>query len=46
MEQIQALSVVAPPQTRPDRRPDKKSLNKQIPININRPEKNAQQGLT
>ena len=23
----------APPQTRPDRRPDKKSLNKQIPIN-------------
>jgi len=24
---------LAPPQTRPDRRPDKKSLNKQIPIN-------------
>ncbi|MDC0291718.1 hypothetical protein OAK81_00315 [Verrucomicrobiales bacterium] len=25
--------LIAPPQTRPDRRPDKKSLNKQIPIN-------------
>ncbi|MDC0291753.1 BtaA family protein [Verrucomicrobiales bacterium] len=27
------FTVFAPPQTRPDRRPDKKSLNKQIPIN-------------
>ena len=31
-----AKRKIAPPQTRPDRRPDKKSLNKQIPINMKR----------
>ena len=30
------LEVFAPPQSRQDRRPDKKSLNKQIPISISK----------